>query len=779
MGTLKKKSQLKKERKKILPFQEKLYNNSPVILLTMATERDQEIIDFIDQGNYTYAQSLITKKLAKSPQKLFYHVLQNEIHLKSGQRELAIKKNLELLNRYPNDPLTIEKLSDFFSKMEMEKESSLVYENAIKKYPVSTETLCLSWFDNSIEKYDFKVFNRIFMYLNKNGKSRLHTLWYAFSFHLLLQEGETDKASLYNSLGKKLMEGLQPFENTQEIYVYTLFLSSKEIEQVLSGVTLPLDLELKLLYMKAMKENASFEALHAYTEKLLFKEKFDDFDTWKLWILSGKEIGKSFEELDQKLTLPTRNISLLKIELDILYSRNIETSVENYYQKFNTKLCCYADLSQYELPTSFIGSLKNSTSEENLITVVNNRKFVNQTDNWDVYERFSTKEGAEYDSNPVNELTLRTIVSDLDSSPQNTIKNIVLLKHLLEQDKYNYKLKLWLMKLYSQLNTNDLIFPIYNGLKIRMTQHETLNYYLTTTNPSKINLDGWVDIYRFYLTSKQEIKESIIQGFDNGVFNKLEGFINFSKRMQNSISLNFTVAKILQISTILGTDGYLNYFIHYLKTNEALIVSDYIDNRDFKSEWNGLEKIDCIDVPVNDVATKLKLLVYSIVFEDQDASRLLKVFNKITSNAKFSVFDNLLYKLYFNLLKITKTKLNPQETQSLYNYLQKNLKTDKLKILIPENLLSGELTQNLTNLVEFIKIVKLLAKRHPSSYMNQLVNLVKPFGKEFKNLKLVQMQHEIIDSMDFEPPISVDISQTKLEIKSSIEDCVVALLNSL
>ena len=58
----------------------------------MATERDQEIIDFIDQGNYTYAQSLITKKLAKSPQKLFYHVLQNEIHLKSGQRELAIKR---------------------------------------------------------------------------------------------------------------------------------------------------------------------------------------------------------------------------------------------------------------------------------------------------------------------------------------------------------------------------------------------------------------------------------------------------------------------------------------------------------------------------------------------------------------------------------------------------------------------------------------------------------------------------------------------------------------
>ena len=773
-----KKNQTKK--KKILRFHRILYNNSLVILQTMATEGDQEIIDFIDQGNYTYAQSLITKKLAKFPQKLLYHVLQNEIHLKIGRRELAINKNLELLNKYPNDPLTIDRLSDFFSRMEMEKESSLVYENAIKKYPISTETLCLSWFEKSIEKCDFKLFNRIFMYLNKTGKSRLHTLWYAFSFHLLLQEGENDKANLYTLLGKKLMEGLQPFENTQEIYVCTLFLNFKEIEQVLHGVTMPLDLELKLLYMKVMKENRNFEALHAYTEKLLFEEKFDDFDTWKLWILSGKEIGRSFEELDQKITLPTRNISLLKIELDILFSKNIETSIENYYKKFNTKLCCYPDLSQYELPTAFIGGLKNTVlNNDNLITVVNNRKFVNQTDNWDIYEKFSAKEGAEYDSNPVNELTLRTIVSDLDSSPQNIIKNIAIIKHLLEQDKYNYKLKLWLMKLYSQLNTNDLIFPVYNGLKIRMTQHETLNYYLTTTNPSKINLDAWVDIFRFYLTSKQEMKESIIQGFDNGVFNKLQGFINFSKRLQNSVSLNFTIAKILQMSTILGTDGYLNYFIHYLKTNEALVISDYTDNRDFKSEWNGLEKIDSIAVPVNDSATKLKLLVYSIIFEDQDASKLLKLFNKIISNAKFSAFDSLLYKLYFNLLKIAKTKLNPQETQSLYNYLQKNLKVDKLKILVPENLLSGELTRNLANLVEFIKIVKLLAKRHSSSYMNQLVNLVKPLAKEFKDLKLVQLQHELIDAMDFDLPFAIDISQAKLEIKNSIEDCTVALLNSL
>ena len=49
--------------------------------------------------------------------------------------------------------------------------------------------------------------------------------------------------------------------------------------------------------------------------------------------------------------------------------------------------------------------------------------------------------------------------------------------------------------------------------------------------------------------------------------------------------------------------------------------------------------------------------------------------------------------------------------------------------------------------------------------MNQLVNLVKPFGKEFKNLKLVQRQHEIIDSMDFEPQFLWIFLKPSLKLK--------------
>lgn len=747
----------------------------------MASNSDNEIIELIDQGNYNYAQTLLAKKIAKFPQKSLYYALQNKIFLKMGQKDLAIKKNIDLMNKVPSDPLTIEIMSEFFEEIGREKESSLVYENAIKKYPVSAENLCMNWFENSIAKKDFKLFNRIFMYLNKNKKSRLYTLWYAFSFHLLLKEGDNEKEKLYTSLGKKLLEGLQPFENVQEVYTYTLFLNSKEVEHVLQGIEMPLDLELKLLYMRSMEENESFTQLHKYAEELLFKDNFDDFDTWKLWIKSGQRIGKTFEELNNKVTDSTRNSLLLKIELDRLYGKNIDNSIQKYYNKFNNKLCCHPDLSQYDLPVSFVDQLKECTPDNaQLITIVNNRKFLNTKDNWDVYEKYSVSQGAEFDNNPVNELTLRSILADLDGSNESIIQSIIIINELLKQDKYNYRLKLWLMKLYSRLNTGDLIFPIYNGLKIKMVQHETLNHYLTHVGPSKDGLKGFVDVFRFYLTSKEEMKYTIRQGFENGVFNKLESFINFGKRIENSISLNFTISKVLQTSLITGDEGYLNYFINYLLDNENLIVSEYTDNRDFKSEWNGLENTGILSISLKDNTIKLKLLIYLIIFHPGDSSKLFKLYNKITSNEKLTAFDNLLFRLYFNLLKITKiATLNPQESQSLFNYIQKNLKIDKLKILIPENLLSSELNENLANLVEFTKVVKLLAKRRSTATLNQLLVQIKPLSKEFKDLKLAEKQIELIDEMNFELPFQIDMDPIKQEIKHSIIDSINILLNSL
>lgn len=782
----------------------------------MATDADKELIDLIDRGSYSHAKTLIDRRLVKFPQKSLYHILQNKILLRTGEEDLAIKNNVKLMKQIPNDPMSVELLSEFFAEVGMDKEVNIVYENVIKKYPISSKDMCLHWWNNSIEKFDLKLYNLIFMYLNKHEKSRLYTFWYSFSYYLLLKQNclSDKEVTLYRALGKKLIEGLQPFENTQELYVYTKFLLEEEdyqsIVAVIEATTFNLDLDLKIIYRDAMKHSENFKSLYEYTEDLLFNQKFNDYDTWKALIFAAKQLNKPYEEIKDVLSRQpySRNGMLAQIELARVYDQDTNDPIKQYYEKTNHKLCCYYDLANFELSDEFFEMVKASTNEilesyptdvNQLTRMINNQKFqferrIDDEFSWTnwrinkIYANNKSIQGGEFDNNPLHELNLISIILDLskNSSSKNLIKCIGIINHLLQEDAYNHKLQLWLVKLYSRLNTSNLIYPVYQNLKIKMTQHETLLHYLTTINPSKDTLDGLVNIFRFYLTAKHEIKSGIENGFQEGVFNKLESFINFGKRLQNSISLNFLVSKLLQFVVVLGDSGYLNYFIHYMKSNKKSILEDYSDNRDFTSEWKlGLKVIDqdLLKIPVQDTNVKLKLLIYLIIFEEKPAeiTKLLKLFNKIISNEKsFSRFDSILYKLYFNLLKISKTNLNSQEVQSLFNFIQKNLKFDKLKtILIPEDILSGELNQNLINLSEFIKIIQMISRRNSSSFIKQLVAITETLPKDIKLLRLASLQIEQIDSMDFEIPFIIDIGKTKKTLQDSIDKTTTFILNTL
>ncbi|RLV91248.1 N-terminal acetyltransferase B complex subunit MDM20 [Spathaspora sp. JA1] len=799
----------------------------------MATDTDLEILDLIDRGSYGYAKTLLAKKVAKYPQKLGYQALQNKILYASGQQELAIKNNVNLLGKLPNDPFSIEALRDFFVEAGMEREANLVYENAIKKYPISSTQLSITWWETSIEKFDVKLFNKIFMYLYKNDKSsRLYTFWYSFSFYLLVAQANnlSDKEiTLYKSLGKKIIHELTPFENTQELYVYVNFLllegDYSGIEDSINSAGFNLDLDLKLIYLDALKQNSNWGKLYAYCQDLLLNQKFNDFDCWKLYILACTKSSVKYEDLNGILSVYpfSRNSLLAQIELAKAYpdkQEEVTNKIDQYYDKLNHKLCCYFDLvnfvDDFASSPSFLDRIESTTQEilqsnptdvNQLTRLINNQKFILLLEtpgidfeadfltlNWKIYQIYKDNtsiQGGEFDNNPLNELNLISIILDLSRKPssKNIIKNIGIINWLLQQDKYNHKLKLWLIKLYSQLNSFNSILPVYQDLKIKMTQHETLNHYLTNINPSKQNLDQLVDIYRFYLTSKEEIKSGIIQGFNSGVFNKLESFLNFGKRLNNSISLNFIISKILQFSLVVGDAGYLNYFINYLKKNSSLITSEeFYDNRDFTSEWKlGLnrENYDLLKIPLDcESEIKLKLLVYSILFEENpiQIQKLLKSYNKILSNAKISSpFDNLLFKLYFNFVKIVKSKLNNQEAQSLFNFIQKNLKFEKLKlVLIPQDLLSSELNQNLTNLAEFLKIIQQQRLRKSNlTIIDQLISTFKCLIQEIKQLNLVSKQLEQIDSMVFDLPFVFDITSTTTMLKESITTSSTPIFNAL
>ncbi|KAG5421720.1 MDM20 [Candida metapsilosis] len=808
----------------------------------MFSPSDEKIIEYIDAGQYTIAQSSLQDKIKKHPNKTIYRALLNKVLYKTGSTEKAIENNLSLLKSTPNEVTTIIELHDFFKSVGMEKEADLGFENAIQKYPVLSQHVSYIWFENTIQDLNVKQLNKIFSFLNKGKKDRKYTFWYSFSFYLLIHQGEEkeeSKLKLYKSFGKKLIEGLvekEPFVNCQELYVYTRFLLLEEdyttIVSILSDVKFPLDLEMQLLYMDSMEKASNWSQLYTYTSKLLLDEKLDDFDTWKKWIKSGYETEVSYQDLKSKLG-NGRNELLIKIELDVLFKTEesqLQEDIKNYFTKFNSKMCCFSDLSRYKdhLSEEFYDKVKSSTDDllqhqpngdKDVITLVNNQKFAPQVKNGQIYQHYrgtgNSSNRSEFDNDPLNDALLISLVDKLSQNPSHSriIQAIAIINHLLLNDKYNYRLKVWLIKLYSQLNTNDTILPIYKSLKIKMIQHETLGYYLSNVVPAtKSSLDEYIEIFRFYLTAKHEVKDTVLGGFESQIYSKLTSFIQFGQRLQNSVSLNFILQRIIQTLLITSDNGYMSYFAHYLQEHVKQILGSWRDNRDYDSEWNGIVINDdlqvaktkkIVSIPVEDQSTKLKLIIYAIILNDSDEPNdLLKQFNKIISSTTLTSnpFTNTLFKMYYNLLKI-QTNINSDESKSLSNFILKNLKIDKVKSqIIPKtSILSYQLNENLINLVEFIKIVSFISSRRGNkkktresiNSTNSILQATTKLVTDLKSLDLVQQQVKLINDelerasgfdLNDELGMGLDtqvLKNTVTEIKESITASTKSILNNI
>lgn len=783
--------------------------------LTIMSESDSRILDLIDQGSYKYAQQLLDAKLKKFPNRSYYYALQNQILLKLGKLNQSFEENVKLLLKIPNDPQTLALMYETFNEGGHKQEANQVYEQVIKKYPTTSETLTLEWFDKSIDKFDLKLWNKIFINLSKNSnasKSRLYKFWNSFIYLSLIQ-GKLcleSELSLFSKLGLRIIEDLKPFENVQELFVYVSFLSiNQEYSKVTEAVkqaNLNLDLDMMVKYRDVLYESKDWSTLFDFTKTILFDQKLDDFNSWKLLIESGKELGVPLLELSQYLKQPTRNISLAKVELSLIYSDNkVEENVFNYYRLFRHKLCCFNDLQGYlkEIdPEKFKNTVtestetimaSNPTSLNDLITLINNQKFKYilepnldlhkyKKTNWEIYTLYKDNQninGGEFDNNPVNELNVISLILDLSSNPpsRTIITNIVAANHLLKADPYNHKLRLWLVKMYSNLNTNNLISPNYFAMKIKMLQHESLGHHLVNINPSKDNLTHMINIYQFYLTSDGEIKRSLLDGFDNGVFNKLLGFIDLGQRLNQSIFKRFVVLNILKFSIILNDLSYISYFIN--KLSNYKLDEDLSDNRDLTSEW----KVWIFDKPItslnanedvfNGAELKLWSLRYLIIYAN-NASQHYKEYNKLYSNYKSqSPFKNLINQMYLNLFKIY-TQPNAKDIDSTKNYLLKNMKFDKIRnSMIPQDILSWELNHNISLFVELSRIVDFMNKK--TKRFDEIKNCLDNSKRELKAFNPLQQQLKQLDTIksfvsEFANKNGIDANETFDTIAKSIQE---------
>ncbi|CAN3375476.1 hypothetical protein DIURU_002330 [Diutina rugosa] len=693
---------------------------------------DDDLVDLIDQGQYSHAQQALAQRIKRFPNRPYYPALQNLCLFRQGQQKDAVTKMLKLRDSNPNCTKTIGVMYDFFVEAGKLSEANLCYENAMKRYPTA-ESLGTTWLNKTLttHQYSPRLWNRIFMNLQRNQKSsREFKYWTAFTYLLILKSGDATEKEipLFKQLALRLIEDLG-YENAQELYVLAqLWAMNGETDKVVAAVTSsPVNFDVMVVYRNILQEANADQQLFDYCKLIL--SQFEDFTSTKLLIESGKKLGMSYDEVAEHLdSKPTRNNLLAKVELAKVFDKPLDPAVQQYFNAMKSKLCCVNDLKGYKIHPKF------EEKSSNVVAQVNEVKFKYLAGEKfdDVAEELSkslSAKSVEYDSDPVNEVRLLKVILDLqkDSTPQNIIKNICILEDLVETDKYNHKLLLWLLKLYNQLNCGSSIQYFYTRLSIRMVQHETLGHLAMWAQPSKDSCKIFNDMYRFYLTAESEVIECIATGFNQGNYTKLESFIRFGDRMHRSIGRVYALLMNVRQSLLTNDWSYTKFFLDRLVNYENLLDMNYQDNRDFISEWKlgtfdePLDELKQMTNNVNVADVKLWALQYLVAYTNDPQH--FKLFNKAMGSHKAATaFDKLLLQYYLNVFKLSQSSTKKPEVESCLNYLNKNLNSTKIAATMPKDVLSGELNQNLYRFVEFTKLVGMLLKRKPNDAVKKLID---------------------------------------------------------
>lgn len=721
---------------------------------------DDDILDAINEGRFPSAKRDLASKLKRFPNKSYYWALQCYYLYACGDIEQSEKECRILKQKIPSDPESLELLADVFKKLGHKRDANEVWENAVKKYP--TTSLILTWFNRAVDNFDARNMQKASMILQKHASlKREYRVWAALANYLWSLEAlEEKEKNLHISLALGLIEKAEPLHNNQETFVKAQILAAKKDYTSLVSVLLALpsrDLDLTLLYLDALDQSENWQKLHEEASRLLFDQNFNDFDTWKHLIRASHHLEIGQDELQKLNTLDSRNSYVANMEIASQYGSGMESAIDTYWAKFSAKPCCSLDLSNYALSTEFFDRItleaaelvKSDTIDARTVAVLTNvEKLLVSRDSshkvdWTKY--------AKYDYPELSDLYVIHVIQDLAENwtSDRLVLHIVHLEHFAKTDPENFRVKLWLLNLYGQINASSFALKVYSQLAIKMVQHD-LYLYKVEPIPNGRNLKDLVQTFRFYLTSDEEVKLYVGCVFEKELYTKTEDFLRFGKRLSTSLSRHLLVLKIMRMARRLHSE-YYNYFYRMLKERKEVILSDEFsvcDNRDFKTEYNVGIELGPLAFQNHERAkgkeyVQLHYLVELLVVEKNDVhvARYLKLLNKWLSTPAYvgqlTPFESHVFKLYLSIFKIVKDS-ECKDFQQQVNFVGKNLDFKKFRPHIAKlPPLSGELSHMLVEMHEIIGLIRALLKN------SQLLDLAQKLEKDIAQfqLSLEQMDH--------------------------------------
>ncbi|KAF9305110.1 N-alpha-acetyltransferase 25, NatB auxiliary subunit [Mortierella antarctica] len=335
---------------------------------------------------------------------------------------------------------------------------------------------------------------------------------------------------------------------------------------------------------------------------------------------------------------PKRGPFLAQIELEKRVQEKIGNNQEkvmdllvSYFDIFGSKTCCFEDLSGYIADLTKDGSLdfckrlrdahgeKAETVKQICIQIniarfehfvglhtelssTETTKLVNKL--WRLYEDalpfgkdLEETERQYGDDYAIMAAHLLISLHKQTKSYFPLLTAVFMMEHALNASKHNYQLKLVLIRVYELLGAFSCAVAIYNTMGIKHVQHDTMSHFITDRavsfgqfNDALSQLYGAHEIYH---SNEAETPEMILQAYKYSTFSKMQEFIEFQSRLENSLQKMIADRELIRLELL--KEDSVSRAIAYLKELELgnlkyddKFCESKIDNRDTSVmlNWN-------------------------------------------------------------------------------------------------------------------------------------------------------------------------------------------------
>ncbi|KAK9236541.1 N-acetyltransferase B complex non catalytic subunit-domain-containing protein [Lipomyces kononenkoae] len=460
------------------------------------------------------------------------------------------------------------------------------------------------------------------MSLQKSFPRRQYTLWTIVSCYLLAISDvvTTEERALFSTLASRLIPLVEPARTAEEAVLKARVLELlPTADQLISFLCDPAtekwnNLELATMRLDALVKSGNWEKVFDTSMTTLATENRDDFESWKQMAYAATKLGNDertsalIELLEKRCK--TRNGALAGVYYASLKSTEATfNAAKFYFENFGRQQCAFDDLKSYvealdaqkwlafvDEQITFAKSMEHATQNEVHI-LVNARKFHYLLDPDDksfvdknilLYNKLLTslafQDKLETDYFYGDDLIIMAATWLLQGRPVSSpvpdqdlvILVIILLETAASNDKHQFRVRLWLTRLYLYIGSFQQALGHYNALAIKNIQMDVLSHYLlsrvSTICPTWKPLISTRDIYD---SNAVQTPYHIKKIYESGAFSQVAGCMEFGKRLSDSVNKGILCVEAKRVARILGMK------MEGLGINPILRSTKWKENRDF------------------------------------------------------------------------------------------------------------------------------------------------------------------------------------------------------